>query len=96
MFRKIRPFAWILALAVSAGAQQDRCAITGIVKDSTRSIIRGAKVYVTHVETGSSYATTSNDTGQFTVPDLPVGNYRLAFEAPGFKRLVQDGVHIDV
>jgi hypothetical protein len=94
MFRKIRTFTWILALAVSAGAQQDRSAIIGIVKDSSESIIRGAKVIVTQVETGATYATISNDMGQFTVPDLPVGKYRLSFEAPAFKRLVRDGVHV--
>jgi hypothetical protein len=48
------------------------------------------------VDTGTSYHSQTNGAGQYRVPSLPIGSYRVNFEAPGFKSLVRDNIQLSV
>src|SRR6185369_11993310 len=48
------------------------------------------------VNTGEARQTTSNDVGQFTIPNLQVGTYTVSAEKPGFQRKVIDQVTLEV
>lgn len=85
-----------LFLAVFAFAQSDRATITGRVVDPSEAAISNASVTVVNIETGIRNTTRTNEEGNYVVPQLPVGRYEIAIEAPGFRRWVQKGVELNV
>lgn len=73
-------------------AQMNRGTLTGIVTDPSGAPIPGADVIVTSPATGSRYEIRTTDTGQYTMPNLPVGVYDISFQAPAFKKLVNESI----
>ncbi|HEY6349760.1 MAG TPA: TonB-dependent receptor [Candidatus Angelobacter sp.] len=68
-----------------AQAQEDTGAIVGAVVDQSSAAVKGAAVTVKDVDRGTSLNTTTNDTGAFDFPRVPVGNYEVRVSAPGFQ-----------
>lgn len=66
--------------------------IEGFVTDQNGAGVPNATVVVRNVETGAERTVNSDSGGAYRVPLLPLGSYRLTFEAPNFKRLVREGV----
>ena len=56
-----------------------------VVVDSSGASIKGASVKITNRDTGVVRTGTTNDSGESLVPFLPVGQYAIAVEYPGFK-----------
>jgi len=85
--------ACILILTSSlALAQLDRGTITGAVTDPQGATVINATVTVTNIDTGVSTGTTTTSAGDFTIPSLLLGRYRVQVEAPGFKLAVRNNV----
>src|SRR5438552_6091802 len=84
----------ILLSAWTAFAQSDRGTITGTVSDPTNAVIPGAGIVATNTETAARYETISTETGNYTLPQLPSGNYQLSVELPGFKKYVRQGLTV--
>src|SRR6266853_552294 len=82
----------VLFLALSAFAQVQNGQFEGTVTDPTGAAIANAKVTVTNAATGLSVAATTNASGGYTVKEVPPGIYKVAVEAPGFKKLENSGV----
>lgn len=81
----------------SGVAQQGATAgIYGSVSDSQGAIIPGSKVTVTHLGTNHTRTIITNQAGEFTAPLLPVGEYRIVVEQPGFKKYQQNGILLQV
>ncbi|HME06717.1 MAG TPA: TonB-dependent receptor [Bryobacteraceae bacterium] len=83
---------WILASVLSAivccglaHSQAVNATLLGAVTDSTGAIIPGAKVVVTEVNTNISHTGKTNESGNYTFPDLPPGDYSVRVEIAGFK-----------
>lgn len=76
-------------------AQLNRGTLTGLVTDPTGAAVVQAKVTVVHIDTGARAATESTDSGNFTLPSLVIGGYRVEVEAAGFKRSVRDNVTLN-
>jgi hypothetical protein len=55
-------------------------------------MVPGAQVTVTNVATGVSTSTTTSDSGNYTILYLVTGEYRVSVEAPGFKKLLREGI----
>ena len=90
-------FLAVLSIAAAcAFAQDPRGAITGTVVDATNAVIPGVTVRATNVETGVSASAVSNAAGNYNIPFLLPGRYRVTAELPGFKRFVRDGVEVRV
>jgi hypothetical protein len=85
-----------LLIASVALAQQDRGTIVGTVMDPTGASIPGVNIVATHVETNQEYKSLTNDVGQYRLPNLPVGHYRVTFEMKGFKTAINDRVTLSV
>lgn len=77
-------------------AQSDRGTITGTVSDPAGAVISSAPVDIRNVETGATYQTVSSTTGNYTLSQLPVGNYELSVIVPGFKRYVRQSITVGV
>lgn len=92
----VRLLLVLAVIATSMWAQQDRGTFTGTVTDPSGAAVPGAKITIQNVETGALYASESNEAGQYRVPNLPVGTYKLTFELQGFKSLVRDNIPLSV
>jgi hypothetical protein len=77
-------------------AQQDRGTFTGTVTDPTGSVMPSVSIRIQNIETNAVYDSRTNEVGQYRVPNLPVGSYRITFEAQGFKAAVRDGLTLNV
>ncbi|MBI3470981.1 MAG: TonB-dependent receptor [Candidatus Solibacter usitatus] len=88
--------AFCLLLIGALSAQNDRGTITGTVQDPTSAVVPNATVIATNVGTGAASKTAATGTGNYTIPSLPAGVYVLTVEAPGFKKLVQAGIEVQV
>jgi hypothetical protein len=65
-----------------------------MISDPSGAVVPTVKVTATHVETGTSVATVTTETGNYTLPALTIGVYRVGYEAAGFKRSVREQVVI--
>ena len=95
-----RYFIHVLALAAcccaGAGAQEFRATLTGRVTDPTGAPVPAAAVAVRNVQTNEAFTTTAGGDGNFAVPFLMPGKYRVTVEAAGFKRAVREGIELHV
>ena len=82
----------IFGFAALAHAQISRGTITGIITDPTGAVIAGARVVATETATGSNSSAVSNKSGEYTIPFLAPGTYRVTISDAGFKSYVRDGV----
>ena len=70
--------------------------ILGRVSDPSGAVIAHVKVVVTNEATGVSRDAESNDSGDYSFPEIPVGIYTLSFELTGFKKDLRHGVSVDL
>jgi hypothetical protein len=85
----------ILALcAATALAQGDRATITGSVTDQAGAPIPAVTVTATQLDTMSLSKVTTNQAGEYSLPSLRIGKYKVMFELPGFKSTVQNSVEL--
>jgi hypothetical protein len=85
----------VLVFATILSAQSDLSSITGLVKDTSGSVIPNAKVTVRNEATGVERTVQSNDNGVFTVTSIPSGLYTVIVEAQGFKKFQKTNNKLD-
>jgi hypothetical protein len=70
--------------------------INGIVTDA-KGAIPGATVTITHVPTGTVYATVTRSDGRYNIPNLRVGGpYTFKVSFIGYKNFVQEGITLSI
>jgi len=94
--RHVGVVAALLLSSIAAVAQTDRGTLTGTVVDASSAGVSGASVVAQNLATGVQFRGTATDTGAFTLPSLPYGDYSLTVEHPGFKKFTQSPIRIDV
>src|SRR5450759_4406083 len=70
--------------------------VSGTVSDATGSAIAGAKVVVTAPTMGLSRNSTTDESGRYLVPLLPVANYTVRVDFTGFQLAEQKDVRLQV
>ena len=80
-----RSVMMLAAMSVVGYGQSTTQSIQGLVMDSTGSFVAGAAITATNQGTNVSLSVTTNETGNYTFPLLPVGDYMVRCEKPGFK-----------
>jgi hypothetical protein len=86
----------LLVLAATAGGQSITGSVTGLVTDASGAVIPGATVSVTNKGTNIQSTATTDQSGNYTDPLLPRGEYRVEVSAGGFKRSVREGIVLQV
>src|SRR5215475_10333446 len=81
--------------AGAAFAQSDRGSITGAITDQASAVVVNAAVEARNTATGAQFQTLSTDTGNYTLPQLPIGVYQLSVSMAGFKKYVQQGITVE-
>jgi hypothetical protein len=88
--------ALLLLFAAVMSAQTFRGGIQGTVTDATGAAMSGAQVTVTNVDTGFSRAATCDSQGNYTVTELPLGNYAVSASQSGFSTKKLEGIRIEI
>ncbi|MDQ2777590.1 MAG: Plug and carboxypeptidase regulatory-like domain-containing protein [Acidobacteriota bacterium] len=92
MFGRSRYIFLLFLVTALAWAQTDRGSIRGTLTDSSGGVVPGAAITATNIATGAVTPTTSTATGDYNIPSLLVGTYRVEVQAAGFKKSVRDAV----
>lgn len=79
-------------LAATAVAQLDTGSIVGVVRDKSGAVLTGADVKVTNTKTGRIYEVKTGGAGEYEVPGLPEGPYKVEASRPGFKTGIVSGI----
>lgn len=77
-----------------AYSQSSRGSITGQVTDPRGAALPNAAVIVTNTDNGAVVRVVTTSEGFYTAPGLLPGAYRVAVDAPGFKKFERTGVLI--
>src|SRR6476660_6558739 len=86
----------IVTLATVVSAQTFRGSILGTVTDPNGAVVSGAKVSAKNLATGLERSTTTDDAGNYTVAELPIGPYEVRVEQTGFVASVVSNVAVEV
>jgi len=86
-----------IAFMVSAACAQDgRGTLLGRVTDSSGGAVPGASLEALNKATGVRISSKTNDQGNYEIPFLLPGIYRVSAEAAGFKKSVYDNIELRV
>ncbi len=86
--------AAFLVLPMSLLAQGTTESFTGNVHDASKSVVPGATVKATSVETRRVHSAVADSNGGYQLPLLPICSYDLTAEAPGFKHTLRAGIDL--
>jgi len=86
----------LFGTASLAFGQSTTATLSGSVKDPSGAVLPGVEVGVSNVQTGQRRGTVTDDSGNYLVPLLPVGEYEISFELPGFQRSVISGIILQI
>lgn len=81
-----------------AFGQEITGSIVGTVRDANGAAVPGATVTITDPSKDNLVVRTmtTNDDGEFTIPNLSISTYNVTVEAPNFKKSVNTGIKVDV
>jgi hypothetical protein len=95
VFRGILLVAGILALTAGSAHAQAIGSIFGKVTDQSGGVLPGVTVTITGASLQQPLVGTSQASGAYQFPSVPIGTYSVTFELSGFKKAVRTGVVID-
>ena len=81
-------FALLTSLSGHLLGQTISGTIVGTVHDASGAVVIGARVNATSISTGISQVTISGADGDYTIPNLPPGDYKIAAQMNGFTTAV--------
>lgn len=87
--------ACLLFLGVVDG-QTTTATISGTVTDASGGAISGAAVTATNLATNVARSAVTLADGNYSIPFVPIGNYKVEVNAPGFKKFEQTGIVLEV
>jgi hypothetical protein len=75
-------------------AQAVKGTLLGTVLDASGAAVPSAKAVIVDVNRGLSREASTNDSGQYSFPNLEAGVYRVSVEATGFQKVQRDQVEV--
>jgi hypothetical protein len=86
----------LLSVAEFLHPQSPNASLTGRVTDPSKAIIVHARVVAFNLGTNISYEGLTNGAGEYDMPNLPPGTYRLEVQQTGFTTVIKPGVVLHV
>ncbi len=74
-----------LAAPAAYGQASSSSDAAGKVTDASGAVVPGATVHLINTGTGAERTSTTNDAGEWSIPNVPPATYKLRVEKPGFK-----------
>ena len=78
-----------------AHAQAVSGTIVGTITDPSGAFVPNAQVTITLTGQGTVHNVITNDSGNYTEPDLPPGIYTISIAAPGFKKDIRQNITLE-
>ena len=94
MKRVLTLFLLLLSDVALLGAQTFRGSINGTVTDPSGAVVPNAQVQAIETATSVNHNTVTTADGQFSVQDLPLGDYKIVVAASGFAIYTADRVRV--
>src|SRR5580692_6510408 len=89
-------FAVLLCCSIALVAQEVTGTILGTVTDGSGAVVPGAKVTITNMDRGAiERVVTTNKTGEYSAPLLPIGKYSVTIEASNFKKTTESDITLN-
>jgi hypothetical protein len=79
-----------------AHAQYEDGSVVGTIRDTSGAAVAGATVTVTNTATGIQNTVTSNGSGDYEVPSVRAGLYRISAAASGFATAIAKNITVSV
>ena len=96
-FLGVLAIVFLVALSVpSANAQVMLGSMVGNVTDPSGAAVPQANVTVTHTQTNDVRTTTTNEAGDYTIPTMAAGTYRVEISKEGFRTFTSPNVLLNV
>jgi len=70
--------------------------ISGTTRDQSGAVVPGVEVTAIKTDTGTRRTAVTNDAGEFVIPNLLIGPYRIEAAKAGFRTYVQTGIELQV
>lgn len=86
----------LLALPSLGWAQAGSATLSGTVKDTQGAVLPGATVTVTNTANGAVRVAVTNETGSYSMPGMPPGNYTVKVELASFSPYIRENVVLRV
>jgi hypothetical protein len=86
----------LLCLGRSSFAQTTNASVTGRITDPNSGGIPGATITLTNTDTNLTFQANTDESGNYYLTNVPVGNYRLESEKPGFRTVIKSGIVLHV
>lgn len=83
-------------LAASVWAQVNTSTIGGLVTDESGGAVANAKAVATLLATGQQREAVTNAAGEFVIPQLAPGGYKIAITASGFQTAIVDNLVLTI
>ena len=88
--------AGLITIGAGASAQTNTGEIGGVVVDASGGVLPGTTVVATHPASGFTIERVTDAEGRFYLPALPTGVWRVTAELPGFQRVTQTGITLEL
>lgn len=85
-----------LLAAGAAWSQAVNATLLGTVTDVSGAVVPNAKVTATETKTNVARSTVTNESGNYTFPDLAPGLYSITVESTGFKKETRKNLNVEV
>ena len=77
-------------------SQIQNASVGGRITDPSGAVVPDAYLTAQNQDTGMKYSTTSNSSGYYTFPTIPIGTYTVTVNANGFKKIVRSNITLEV
>ena len=84
----------LAAAALPVMAQTSFGRISGNVIDPGGASVSKAPLVITNIDTQVARTVTTNDSGFYSATNLPIGNYSVSVEQPGFRKQERTGIQV--
>jgi hypothetical protein len=88
--------ALVLVLTCTAAWAQATAELNGRVTDESGAVLPGVTVTATQTATGFMRTVATDEAGTWSMPNLPIGPYRLEVSLQGFRTYAQTGIVLQV
>lgn len=85
-----------ISLCSALYAQQTTGGVSGLVTDASGGGVANVPVTLSSSATGFTRTVTSNGNGEYAIPDVEPGVYKVSVNAPNFKAFVANSVQVNV
>src|ERR1700734_2271765 len=88
--------AVFMSLPAMLAQEAATAVMTGVISDPTGASVPAAAVLIENVDTGLKRSIVTNNQGIYRAQLLPIGDYAVTVQAPGFAITKQTGIHLGV